>query len=146
MSGHTKVLESLKASGHRITAQRLLVLTALARKRSHVSVDEILHDVQRSYPFIDVATVYRTLQWLKDLHLVTELDIGGAARFELNDPEIAPHHHMVCQVCGEAFNLPPEYLAEFQSTLKREFGFEPDVAHFAIGGRCATCAGKSSVE
>lgn len=145
MPGHTKILESLKASGHRITAQRLLVLTALSHQSSHVSVEEIMREVQASYPYIDVATVYRTLQWLKGLHLVTELDIGGAARFELNDPGRAPHHHMVCQVCGEAFNLPPQYLEEFRATLKREFGFEPDVAHFAIGGRCAKCAAQQTV-
>jgi Fur family ferric uptake transcriptional regulator len=140
MSGHTKVLESLKASGHRITAQRLLVLSALAHQPTHVSVEEIMQDVRQSYPYIDVATIYRTLQWLKDLHLVTEFHVGGAARFELNDPDREPHHHMVCRVCGEAFNLPPQYLEEFQATLKREFGFEPDVAHFAIAGRCAKCA------
>ncbi|MFH1141215.1 MAG: transcriptional repressor, partial [Chloroflexota bacterium] len=49
------------------------------------------------------------------------------------------HHHMVCRNCGNAFDFNPRYLEEFRHTLMQEFGFEPDLEHFAIGGTCKTC-------
>lgn len=140
MARHTEIVESLRAMGHRITPQRVMVLSAMAHQPGHVGVEEIFQEVSRLYPYIDLATVYRTLHWLKRLHLVTELVMGGTARYELVAPETEPHHHMVCRSCGGAFDLSPRYLEEFRTTLRREFGFEPDVENFAIGGVCASCA------
>jgi Fe2+ or Zn2+ uptake regulation protein len=46
---------------------------------------------------------------------------------------------MVCRACDGAFNLSPHYLEEFRETLLQEFGFEPDLEHFAVSGICADC-------
>jgi Fur family ferric uptake transcriptional regulator len=110
----------------------------MAGSHGHIGVEDIFRDVHRRYPYLDVATVYRTLQLLKRLHLVTELEVGGFARYELIEADM--HHHMVCGECGNAFDFSPHYLEEFRNTLKKEFGFEPDVEHFAIGGQCSDCA------
>jgi Fe2+ or Zn2+ uptake regulation protein len=48
---------------------------------------------------------------------------------------------MVCRECHGAYNLSPHYLEEFRSILINEFGFEPDLDHFAISGICANCRG-----
>lgn len=142
MTRHGKALERLKESGHRLTPQRVMVLTALASKPGHIGVDEIFREVHASYPYIDLATVYRTLQLLKTLHMVTELDVGGSARYELVETDMR-HHHMVCMECGTAYNFSPSYLEEFRHRLEQEFGFEPDLEHFAVGGRCITCTTRS---
>ncbi len=123
-----------------------MVLAAMAGRPGHIGVDEIFQEVCRVYPYIDVATVYRTLQWLKRLHLVTELGVGGAARYELVAMETEAHHHMVCRKCGDAFDLSPSYLQEFRVALQREFGFEPDMEHFAIAGLCAACRGAGQLD
>ncbi|MFQ6028452.1 MAG: hypothetical protein ACE5Q6_13250, partial [Dehalococcoidia bacterium] len=66
--------------------------------------------------------------------------------FRHTDPS-GRHHHMVCQVCNGAYNLSPHYLEEFRNTLVQEFGFEPDLEHFAISGTCAEClASRSEVQ
>ena len=138
MSRHGSTLETLKQKGYRLTPQRVMVLDAMAGSHGHIGVEDIFRDVHRRYPYLDVATVYRTLQLLKRLHLVTELEVGGFARYELIEADM--HHHMVCGECGNAFDFSPHYLEEFRNTLKKEFGFEPDVEHFAIGGQCSDCA------
>ena len=138
MTRHGKALDVLKESGHRVTPQRVMVLAALASRPGHIGVDEIYQEVHASYPYIDVATVYRTLQVLKELHLVAELDVGGSARYELLEAGL--HHHMVCRSCGTAFDFGSSYLEEFRRRLVQEFGFEPDLEHFAIGGLCGGCA------
>ena len=97
---------------------------------------------KEAYPYMDIATVYRTLHLLKKLNVVTEVAIGDRLHYELTDPE-GGHHHMVCQVCNGAFNLGPHYLEQFRSTLMREFNFEPDLEHFTITGVCSACQDQS---
>ena len=140
MAQHRKALDKLRESSYRLTPQRVMVLSVLADRPGHIGVEDIYGEVRKQYPYIDVATVYRTLQLLKSLHLVTELDVGGAARYELIESDM--HHHMVCRNCGGAFDFSPSYLEEFRNRLVQEFGFEPDLEHFAIGGLCSNCTHK----
>ena len=79
------------------------------------------------------------------LVLATEVAISDRLHYELTDPDGA-HHHMVCQVCNGAYNLSPRYLDELRDILIREFGFEPDLDHFAITGVCANCRGVDSTQ
>jgi Fur family ferric uptake transcriptional regulator len=137
---HEQALELLRGRGFRLTPQRVLVLQALAESDAHQGVEAIYQRVRKAYPYIDVATVYRSLQLLKRLHLVTEVEIGGSSHYEFT-PE-GGHHHLVCQDCGRAFNLSPIYLERLAEQLSQEFGFTPDFEHMTIAGRCADCAKK----
>ena len=124
--------------GYRLTPQRVLIISAIAEGNGHMAVDDVFRRVQESYPYMDIATVYRNLHLLKKLGVVTEVSMGDRLHYELTDPD-GRHHHMVCQTCGSAFDLSPEYLREFHSTLVQEFGFEPDLDHFTVTGMCAQC-------
>ena len=128
----------LRDKGYRLTPQRLIVLSIVADGDGHMGVDEIFQSAKAAYPYMDVATVYRTLHLFRNLGVVTEVAIGDRLHYELTDP-LGGHHHMVCRVCDGAFNLSPHYLEEFRNTLSQEFGFEPDLEHFAISGVCAGC-------
>ena len=103
-----------------------------------MGVDEVFRRAKEAYPYMDIATVYRTLHLFKDLGVVTEVAIGDRLHYELTDPD-GRHHHMVCRVCNGAYNLSPTYLDEFRDTLLEEFDFEPDLEHFAITGTCSEC-------
>ena len=139
MPGHNAAIETLREAGYRLTPQRMMVLSAIAESMGHLTAEAIHQEVVKTYPYLDIATVYRILQLLKRLHLVTEIDLGGdSARYEATKPN--KHHHMVCKECGSTFDLSTSYLEEFRTRLMREFGFEPDLEHFAIGGLCADCA------
>ena len=138
MINHESAIETLRLKGHRLTPQRLIVLSTIASGDGHMGVDEVFRAAKKAYPYMDIATVYRTLHLFKDLGVVTEVAIGDRLHFELTDPD-GHHHHMVCRGCNGAFNLSPHYLAEFRSTLNKEFGFEPDLEHFAVTGVCANC-------
>ena len=138
MSRHTEILEELKAQGLRLTPQRLIILSAISEGKGHMNVDEVYRRAQESYPYMDIATVYRTLHLLKRLHLVTELGMGDKLHYELTDPH-ARHHHMVCRICAGAFDLSPSYLDEFRTRLVNEFEFEPDLENFTVTGVCSSC-------
>ncbi len=138
---HERAVECLREQGYRLTPQRLLILSVVAESGGHMGVDQVFRLAKEAYPYMDIATVYRTLHLLKKLNVVTEVAIGDRLHYELTDPE-GGHHHMVCQVCSGAFNLGPHYLEQFRHTLMQEFNFEPDLEHFTITGVCATCQGQ----
>ncbi|MBI4337743.1 MAG: transcriptional repressor [Chloroflexi bacterium] len=140
-----EILERLKAQGHRLTPQRGMVLSAIAGLGGHVGVDQIFQRVREVYPYMDVATVYRTLQLLKRLHLVTEIVTGSGAQYELVRQETDRHHHMVCEQCGTTFDFPASYAESLRGELTRAFGFVAHLDHFTVSGLCAACAGKQGV-
>jgi Fur family ferric uptake transcriptional regulator len=141
MTRHSDTIESLRQQGIRLTPQRMLILNIVAHSDEHLGVDEVFNRAKESYPYIDVATVYRTLHLLKKLGVVTEVAIGDRLHFELADPH-RKHHHMVCRACGGAYNLDPDYLKAFRRTLVKEFSFEPDLDNFTVTGVCAKCSKK----
>ena len=143
MVRHEAALKALRQKAHRLTPQRVLILSVVAEGGGHMGVDDVFRRVKELYPYMDIATVYRTLHLFKKLGVVTEVPMGDRLHYELTDPN-SRHHHMVCRICSGAFDLSPSYLEEFRRTLIRDFGFEPDLEHFAVGGRCAGCAGQTA--
>ena len=103
-----------------------------------MDVDEVFREARETYPYMDIATVYRTLHLFKRMGVVTEVAIGDRLHFEITDPD-ARHHHMVCSVCSGAYDLAPDYLDEFRNTLTSEFNFEPDLENFTVTGTCSDC-------
>lgn len=139
---HEQAVAILRDKGYRLTPQRLIVLSIVADGDGHMGVDKIFQSAKAAYPYMDVATVYRTLHLFRNLGVVTEVAIGDRLHYELTDP-LGGHHHMVCRVCDAAYNLSPHYLEEFRNTLSQDVGFEPDLEHFAISGVCAGCRNSS---
>ena len=86
MINHESAIETLRLKGHRLTPQRLIVLSTIASGDGHMGVDEVFRAAKKAYPYMDIATVYRTLHLFKDLGVVTEVAIGDRLHFELTDP------------------------------------------------------------
>ncbi len=140
MSGHESAIDRLRTRGYRMTPQRLSVLDIVASRSGHVGADEVWNRVKMQHPYVDLATVYRTLQLLKRVGVVTEVVIGNKLHFELTDQHNR-HHHMVCSHCDAVQTLSPAYLDELSQRLQLEFSFTPDLENFTIGGTCDKCAG-----
>lgn len=103
-----------------------------------MSAAEIAEEVHRVHPYVDLSTVYRTLDVLKRMRLVTSTDMGsGDVLFEWA-PE-APHHHLICSACGRVDEIGPEYFRPLEERLLQELGFEADMHHFAVFGLCRAC-------
>ena len=61
--------EKLKEKKLKVTQQRLLVLQTLAENRDkHMTAEDIYEVVRTDYPEIGLATVYRTVQLLREMH------------------------------------------------------------------------------
>ena len=138
MSGHDSAVTRLRSEGYRMTPQRLSVLDIIAARTGHIGADEVWNLAKEQHPYVDLATIYRTLQLLKSLGVVTEVVIGNKLHFEMADHHTR-HNHMVCSACDGVQTLTPDYLAEFSQRLEREFGFSPDLNNIPIGGICDRC-------
>lgn len=135
-----EVNEVLRELGYRLTPQRQLILTALQGSDDHISAEEIHAQVSAKYPHVNISTVYRTLELLKSLGLVTETDLGSG-RFRYHYADKGHHHHMICENCGAIIEVDESLLLPVKSTLLKEYGFMAKVSHLAIFGRCAKCRG-----
>jgi Fe2+ or Zn2+ uptake regulation protein len=110
---------------------------------THLSVAEVYQLAKARRPGIGATTVYRGLARLRDLGLVSEIDLPGAesAYFE---PAGSAHAHFRCERCGKvediAYVLAPSVVEE----LARERGAEISEVSLTLQGRCAACKGRGA--
>jgi Fur family ferric uptake transcriptional regulator len=130
--------ERLRARGYRLTPQRQLVLEAVG-ELGHATPEEIATAVRRTASGVNISTVYRTLELLEEIGLVQHTHLGhGAPTYSVASDH--DHVHLVCRDCGAVDEAPPETLEPIVSALAATRGFEVDVGHFAVFGRCRDCA------
>jgi Fur family transcriptional regulator, ferric uptake regulator len=142
MSCESTTVDALRESGHKMTPQRMMILTSLRHANGHLSAAKIFDEVRAAYPYVDISTVYRTLAVLKDMRLISETHMGGGdATFEWVASE--PHHHLICRKCDGVTLLDHHYLERLESEIAADLGFLADIDHFAIFGLCAECADDS---
>jgi Fur family transcriptional regulator, ferric uptake regulator len=131
----------LREKGYRLTPQRMMVVEVLHGAEHHISAEEIFSKVKKAYPYANISTVYRTLDLMKKLGLVMEIDTGeGFLRY--HHLEKGHHHHLICTECGKQSELPESLLMNLQKTISCEYDFEPNLNHLAIFGICAGCRTK----
>jgi Fur family ferric uptake transcriptional regulator len=129
--------ERLHSRGYRVTPQRTLVLCAI-NELGHATPEEILGRVQAAAPRVNLSTVYRTLEVLEEVGLVTHAHLGhGSPTYHSVDDEV--HIHLVCGDCGGVESIPAEAARDFLDSLDRDRGFSTDIGHMAIHGRCRAC-------
>lgn len=139
MHKRDQVLQALHGRGERVTIQRRLVIEALCEEHGHKTVGDIRAAVRARSPEADLPepTIYRILQWLKDLGLISQTDMGGAGVvYELLS---TPHHHLVCLSCGAVTDIDDGYFAELRERLQHTHAFAPRIEHMAIYGTCRAC-------
>lgn len=130
--------QALREHGYRLTPQRMLVVEAIHSSDKHVSAEEIYERVHARFPHINISTIYRTLELLDELGLVTKTDLGeGCVRY--HPAEKGHHHHLVCRKCGKIIDLGELAVAPLKDALLHDYGFKADLRHLAIFGQCVDC-------
>jgi Fe2+ or Zn2+ uptake regulation protein len=95
----------------------------------------------RRRPGIGFSTVYRGLERLRDLGLISELYVPGtdAATYEPSGPR---HAHFRCTTCGAIEDVPYAIPARTLTTLAHKHGFTIDAERVTFEGRCAACSAR----
>ncbi|MBD0293543.1 MAG: transcriptional repressor [Jiangellaceae bacterium] len=128
----------LRARGYRLTPQRELVLQAV-QELDHASPEEVLTKVRQTATGVNISTVYRTLDLLEKLGLVshTHLSHGAPAYHAATEPD---HVHLVCRNCESVTEIDPSLAAGLVEDVAAEHGFHTDVRHLTLFGTCAECS------
>ena len=132
------IISKLSEQGYRLTPQRVMILSAIENSDNHISAEEIYAQVVAKYPNVNISTVYRTLELLKRLGLVTETNLGGG-RVRYHPGEKGHHHHLVCQKCGAIIDVDESTLARLEDVLLHRYDFKASMRHVAIFGLCGNC-------
>lgn len=133
----TALREKLSQSGHRITPQRLAILEALARSE-HPSAEGIYARVLQCSPTTSLATVYKTLETLRDMGEVLEMEVGdGRRHFDGLRPQ--PHPHVVCTRCGNIADVEIGDLGGLQDRAAQASGYQLQSQRVEFYGLCASC-------
>ncbi len=132
------LIQELQSRGMRVTPQRAIIFEVIENLEGHLTAEEIFREVQGVNPYISLATVYRTLELLQELDLVTPTNLGGSQTiFALKGH--GAHHHLVCQRCGQIEEFADELLEPLRDSLFERYGFAAQTNHMSIFGLCSAC-------
>ena len=127
----------LRSRGLRLTAQRQLVLQAVL-DLGHATPEQVHCAVREVAAGVNITTIYRTLELLERLGLVTHTHLShGSPTYHAAGEH--QHVHLVCHSCGEVVEVPTDLLDDVAGRLRAESGFELDVTHVALSGLCRSC-------
>jgi Fur family transcriptional regulator, ferric uptake regulator len=134
--------DELSRQGYRMTPQRMMIVDAIEHSENHISAEDIFKQVVAKFPNVNLSTVYRTLELLEKLGLVTKTEMG-VGRIVYHPMEKGHHHHLICRECGKVISLDEAALTPLKESLQRDYQFSAELRHLGIIGLCADCQQKS---
>jgi Fur family ferric uptake transcriptional regulator len=139
----------MRGEGRRMTPARHAVLDVLSERGEHLTAEEVFKAASRRCPNIGLATVYRTLELMTNLGMVSKFETGDdKARYEFAEGPSAKghHHHLVCTSCRKIVDYKDfigeemELLKKTEAGLARKYGFKINSHVMQFYGLCGDCA------
>jgi Fur family peroxide stress response transcriptional regulator len=132
------IIQALRSKGYKATPQRIAICKNALNSREHPSIQKIYRDVRKTHPTVSLATVYKTLNILKESGLVQELNFTqGQTRF---DPYLEPHINLVCIRCGTIQDVDDLDLREHIKNVVAKAKFAPTTQRMDVYGICDNCS------
>jgi Fe2+ or Zn2+ uptake regulation protein len=127
-----------RKNGLRLTPQRMIIFRILSESDGHMSAEDVYQKAKKDCPMISTTTVYRNLEKLVGVGLLSYLERSGTAiRYDANPEE---HHHFICGCCGSVRDI---YLKTVKYELNREKsslgGAKIDAPELHLHGVCQDC-------
>jgi Fur family peroxide stress response transcriptional regulator len=143
MSSHLKsdasAIEALRSKGYKATPQRIAICRIALNSRAHPSAQEVYAEVKKIHPTVSLATVYKTLEVIRDLDLVQEINFPKRqARF---DSYMNPHINLICLKCGIIKDLEDVAVKEITRKVAAATKFKPTGQRVDVYGICQKCSG-----
>lgn len=107
---------------------------------AHPNAEMIYKTLEPTNPTMSLATVYKTLDFFKQLGLVQELNVGeSSSRY---DAVVRCHPHTVCRICGRVDDLHMDALTEVARKLVPDLDFDVECEQLILYGVCKECQEK----
>jgi Fur family ferric uptake transcriptional regulator len=135
------LLDELASKGIRLTAQRRALIEVVQEATQHLDAGTLLELARKREPNIDRATVYRTIELLKKLGLIDELDLmhleGEKHYYEVKTKR--DHVHLACFRCGRIEEFTSPIFERLKADISERAGFTIRVSRLELGGNCRAC-------
>ena len=130
--------QQLRATGGRLTSERLAILRVLAQDPSHPSAEDIYRQVKADFPALSLATVYKTLAvWEAMGEALAVATVKETSRYDGLNPY--PHPHLVCTECGSVVDLQASEVAALLQAVSKCAGQWRLSARAEFWGLCPRC-------
>jgi Fur family ferric uptake transcriptional regulator len=133
------IRRQFREKGIVFTSQRERVLRALLEAGTHLDAEELHRRLSDSRPRVALATVYRTLQLLRDNGLAAESQFGER-RHRYERIQDGHHDHLVCLACGRVLEFEEPAIEQLQARVARNHGFVALSHRLELYGYCRACA------
>lgn len=137
-SRYEGLLNRLREQGYRLTPQRIALLRLLAASDGHPSASQLYDQLQAQFPTTSPATVYKTLNLLKDLDEVLELGFSDDDnRYDGNKPY--PHPHLICVRCRKIMDQDVSMAQDLLQHVAQQSGYQIVGHRLDFYGLCPDC-------
>ena len=137
MLSGAEVTGVLRSKGFKATPQRLAIYDALSHTTAHPNADMLYRELVPHYPTMSLATVYKTIEILRELGLVQILNTGeDSFRY---DADTSNHPHIRCLACQRVDDVDPVEWDSFYRTVGDSTQYELCGHQFYFYGICADC-------
>jgi Fur family transcriptional regulator, peroxide stress response regulator len=136
-----QLTEKLRQRGYRMTPQRLALIRLIAASEGHPSAANLFTSVKGQYPTMSLATVYKTLDLLKDLNEVIEINLHDVSHYDGNKPY--SHPHIICTNCRKIIDGDmEESLSKLVRQVEQNMKFKVQRHQLNFYGLCSECQEK----
>lgn len=137
-----RILRKYRGKGFKLTPQRIAILKFLEGNTNHPTAEDIFNEIKKKYPTVSFATVYNTVQALRDRGELLEITIDPERKHF--DPNPSAHHHIMCTDCGKIGDVFFDYSKSLglPEEVTREFAVTGN--HIDFYGICSSCRAKTS--
>lgn len=134
----SSAIDALRSKGYRATPQRIAICRIVMHSREHPTAKMIYDIVKKVHPTVSLATVYNTLEVLRDLNLIQELTFpGNKARF---DSYMKAHVNLICLQCGNIEDVEDPTTGIISEKISISTKFEPKGQRIDVYGTCPKCS------
>ena len=120
-----------------MTPQRRAIVAEVMAAEGHISPTIVSRRVRERVPGVNPSTVYRTLDLLEDLGVLSHAHLESGPEYHRRSE--SQHVHLACSRCGSEDALSMAEAAQLKRLVATHRGFQPHLTHFAISGLCASC-------
>ncbi len=126
------------------TKQRNIIIEIFLDQGGHVSAEDLHAKVRKKGHNIGLATVYRTLNLLKEGGFADQKQFSdGKSVFELREP--GQHHdHLVCVSCGKVVEFENQEIEILQEQVAKRYHFRLTRHTLDLFGYCSDCDKKTT--
>jgi Fur family peroxide stress response transcriptional regulator len=137
LKSDASAIDALRSKGYKATPQRIAICRIALNSRAHPSAQQVYDEVKKIHPTVSLATVYKTLEVLRDLDLVQEISFPkGQARF---DSYMNPHINLICLKCDCITDLDDITVKEITRKVAAATKFKPTGTRVDVYGICQKC-------